>query len=101
MDNRTGPISGGSQCGLWTGIVIVPLSRNDVAMSGSVRGRLLYVINDLAFLISHRLPVTLAAVDAGYEVHIAAPMDIASERELAGSRFHLHRLGMHRHNTNP
>ncbi len=70
-------------------------------MSGSVRGRLLYVINDLAFLISHRLPVALAAVEAGYEVHIAAPVDIASERELAGSGLHLHRLGMHRHKTNP
>jgi len=73
---------------------------NDVAMSGSVRGRLLFVINDLAFLVSHRLPVTQAASEAGYEVHIAAPEDIASERELAGSGFHLHRLGMHRHNTN-
>ena len=81
--------------------MIVPLSGNDVAMSGSVRGCLLYVINDLAFLISHRLPVTLAAVEAGYEVHIAAPTDIASERELAGSGVHLHRLGMHRHKTNP
>ncbi len=70
-------------------------------MSGSVRGRLLFVINDLAFLISHRLPVTLAASEAGFEVHIAAPEDIASERELAGSGFHLHRLGMHRHKTNP
>ena len=70
-------------------------------MSGSVRGRLLYVINDLAFLVSHRLPVTLAAAEAGYEVHIAAPSDIASERALAGLGFHLHRLGMHRHKTNP
>jgi glycosyltransferase involved in cell wall biosynthesis len=70
-------------------------------MSGPVRGRLLYVINDLAFLVSHRLSVTLAAVEAGYEVHIAAPGDIASERELAGSGVHIHRLGMHRHKTNP
>jgi glycosyltransferase involved in cell wall biosynthesis len=70
-------------------------------MSGSVRGRLLFVINDLAFLVSHRLAVALAAVDAGYEVHIAAPEDIASERELAGAGFHLHRLTMHRHKTNP
>jgi len=70
-------------------------------MSGSARGRLLFVINDLAFLVSHRLPVTLAAVEAGYEVHIATPEDIVSERELAGSGFHFHRLGMHRHKTNP
>ena len=70
-------------------------------MSGSARGRLLFVINDLAFLVSHRLAVTQAASEAGYEVHIAAPGDVASERELAGSLFHLHRLTMHRHNTNP
>ena len=59
------------------------------------------MVNDLAFLLSHRLAVALAAVEAGYEVHIAAPEDIASERELAGSGFHLHRLGLHRHKTNP
>jgi glycosyltransferase involved in cell wall biosynthesis len=70
-------------------------------MPGSVRGRLLFVINDLAFLVSHRLPVTLAAVEAGYEVHIAAPMDIASERKLAGSGVRLHRLSMHRYAINP
>ena len=79
----------------WPGI-------SHVCSSGRFRaGRLLFVINDLDFLISHRLPVMLAAVEAGYEVHIAAPMDIASERELAGSGFHLHRLGTHRHKTNP
>ena len=75
--------------------------RADVAMPGSPQERLLFVINDLAFLISHRLPVAQAALDAGYEVHIAAPNDVASERELAGSGFHLHRLNMHRHKTNP
>ena len=79
----------------------VPSPRNDVAVSGSARGRLLFVVNDLAFLLSHRLAVARAAVDAGYEVHIAAPEDIASERELAGSGFQLHRLGLHRHRTNP
>jgi len=70
-------------------------------MSGSARGRLLFVINDLAFLVSHRLAVAKAAAEAGYEVHIAAPEDTASERELAGSGLHLHRLGLHRHRTNP
>ena len=47
-------------------------------MTGSPQGRLLFVINDLGFLISHRLPVAQAALEAGYEVHIAAPMGIAS-----------------------
>jgi len=45
--------------------------------------------------------VAQAARDAGYEVHIAAPKDIASEQILAGSGFHLHRLNMHRHRVNP
>jgi glycosyltransferase involved in cell wall biosynthesis len=63
--------------------------------------RLLFVINDLAFLISHRLPVALAAIDAGYEVHVAAPEDPASEKKLDGAGLHLHRLGLHRHNINP
>jgi glycosyltransferase involved in cell wall biosynthesis len=73
----------------------------DIAISGSAPGRLLLVINDLAFLISHRLPIAQAALDAGYDVHIAAPEDFASEQKLAGSGFHLHPLGMHRHNINP
>ena len=73
----------------------------DTAVSGPAPGRLLFVVNDLAFLISHRLPVAQAALDAGYDVHIAAPEDLVSERKLAGAGFHLHRLGMHRHNINP
>ena len=65
------------------------------------RGRLLFVVNDLAFLISHRLAVAQAALDAGYEVHIAAPAGIAPGPDLARSGFHLHHFHMHRHNTNP
>ncbi|MEX0732988.1 MAG: glycosyltransferase family 4 protein [Aquisalimonadaceae bacterium] len=35
--------------------------------------RLLMVMNNPAFLISHRLPVAIAARDAGWEVHVATP----------------------------
>jgi len=37
--------------------------------------RLLMVLNDAPFFITHRLPVALAARDAGFEVHVAAPYD--------------------------
>ena len=39
--------------------------------------RLLLVANDAQFLVSHRLPLALAARDAGYEVHVAAYPDAA------------------------
>lgn len=44
------------------------------AHAGSVRRppRLLFFITNPAFLVSHRLPVALAARDAGYEVHVAS-----------------------------
>jgi len=35
--------------------------------------RLLFVVNDASFFLSHRLPVALAARNAGFEVHIAVP----------------------------
>ncbi|HUS54352.1 MAG TPA: glycosyltransferase family 4 protein [Thermohalobaculum sp.] len=76
-------------------------SSADLVGPASAPGRLLFVINDLAFLISHRLPVAQAALEAGYEVHIAAPKDSSSEMRLAGQGFHLHRLSMHRHKVNP
>jgi len=37
--------------------------------------RLLMVLNDAPFFITHRLPVALAARDAGFEVHVAVPHD--------------------------
>jgi glycosyltransferase involved in cell wall biosynthesis len=33
--------------------------------------KLLYVVNNPAFFMSHRLPLALAAQDAGYDVHVA------------------------------
>lgn len=63
--------------------------------------RLLFVINDLAFLISHRLPVAQAALDAGFDVHVAAPKDLVSERKIADCGIHLHRLSMRRHTVSP
>ena len=35
------------------------------------RRRLLFLVNNPAFFLSHRLPIALAARDAGYDVHVA------------------------------
>jgi hypothetical protein len=48
--------------------------------------RLLFVVNIPRFFLSHRLPIALAARDAGYEVHVATsgsdPENVARIREL-------------------
>lgn len=35
--------------------------------------RLLFVVNDAGYFLSHRLPIAVAVQNAGFEVHIAAP----------------------------
>ena len=65
------------------------------------RGRLLFVINDLGFFRSHRLPVAEAAVAEGWDVHVAAPPDPGTGAHLAEAGFALHPLRLDRHGTNP
>src|SRR5205807_140662 len=51
--------------------------------------RVLFVVNDAAFFLSHRLPIALAAREAGYDVHVATPPDDVSHRVIAsGFAFH-------------
>jgi glycosyltransferase involved in cell wall biosynthesis len=49
-----------------------PAPDEAAAASASLAPRLLFFITNPAFLVSHRLPVALAARDAGYEVHVAS-----------------------------
>jgi glycosyltransferase involved in cell wall biosynthesis len=51
--------------------------------------RLLFIINDTAFFLSHRLPLAIAAKEKGYEVHVAAPIGKSvAEIEEAGLIYH-------------
>jgi glycosyltransferase involved in cell wall biosynthesis len=51
--------------------------------------RLLFVVNDAAFFVSHRLPLALAAQRGGYEVHVATPQGPGViEIELHGISHH-------------
>jgi glycosyltransferase involved in cell wall biosynthesis len=55
-----------------------------------MRRRLLYLLNEALFFTTHRMPLALAARDAGFEVHVAAPDDGDKARviEAAGFAFH-------------
>jgi glycosyltransferase involved in cell wall biosynthesis len=58
-----------------------------------VRKRLLLIVNDAGFFVSHRLPVALAARDAGLEVHVAtAPGEQAAVIRSHGITHHALRL---------
>jgi glycosyltransferase involved in cell wall biosynthesis len=54
---------------------------------------LLFVINDLDFFISHRLPIALAAKAEGYDVHVAAPAGNDAPLRAHGLVIHPIRLG--------
>jgi glycosyltransferase involved in cell wall biosynthesis len=58
---------------------------------GASRPRLLFVVNVAWFFTSHRLPLALAAMRRGYEVHVAATVEGPDEAEpirRAGIVFH-------------
>lgn len=62
--------------------------------------RLLLVVNDAAFFLSHRLSLALGAREAGFDVHIATPRDAAAARiEAAGLPFH--EIPLSRRGTSP
>lgn len=61
--------------------------------SGSVR--LLFVVNNAAFFTSHRLSLGLAAISAGFEVHVACPPSAALDALLARG-FHIHAVPLAR-----
>ena len=69
--------------------------------------RLIYVVNIPRFFVSHRLPLALAAQQAGYEVHIATSEETAgvydseSLAAIRASGLPFHPLPLAQHGTNP
>ena len=69
--------------------------------------KLLYVVNEAFFFVSHRLAVAKAAVEAGFEVHVAAPEDNVwapdwfSTQHLCDLGFAFHPIPLSRRGTNP
>ncbi len=62
--------------------------------------RLLMVVNEAAFFLSHRLPVAQAARAAGYEVHLATRAG-AAVRDIQALGFAHHVLPLSRSGRNP
>lgn len=51
--------------------------------------RILYIVNDANFFLSHRLPLALAAQGDGFDIHVATPLsDDVEKIRAAGFRFH-------------
>lgn len=62
--------------------------------------RLLFLVNNPAFFLSHRLPIALAARQSGYEVHVAT-MDGPAVTEIRGLGFVHHVVPMTRSGRKP
>jgi len=62
--------------------------------------KILYFVNQLEFFLSHRLPLALAARDAGYEVHVAGPVS-PSLACLTACGFVFHHVPMTRSGLHP
>lgn len=81
-----------------------PAKRAPAAFSGAedrpAPRRLLYVVNNPAFFLSHRLPIALAARDAGYDVHVAT-MAGAAAADIAAHGLTHHEIPMSRSGKNP
>jgi glycosyltransferase involved in cell wall biosynthesis len=60
--------------------------------------RLLLVVNDHDFFVSHRLPIARAAADAGFDVHVAAD-HVGPSPQPTGYTYH--RLRISRRNLRP
>ena len=65
-----------------------------------MKQRLLVVCNDLDFFLLHRLPETLGALRAGYQVHIATPPGERA-KEIIACGFFYHELVLSRSGRNP
>ena len=64
------------------------------------RKKIVFVINVDWFLISHRLPVALAAKNEGFEVHVATSITTGLTT-LTQQGFVVHELNIHRSSGNP
>lgn len=62
--------------------------------------RLLFLVNDAAFFISHRLPLAIAARENGFEVHVATPEANASTK-IKAAGFIFHAIPLSRSGKNP
>ena len=61
--------------------------------------KVLFVVNDAAFFVSHRLPIAQQLIEDGYEVHLATSGETLPIYNEMGLSFH--KLGVSRKGTRP
>ncbi len=76
------------------------MSPPDASPSRSARPRLLYLVSEDWYFLSHRLPMARAARDAGYDVHVATRV-AGGGAAIAAEGFTIHPLTWRRGSTNP
>ncbi|MGE0564821.1 MAG: glycosyltransferase family 4 protein [Pseudolabrys sp.] len=64
------------------------------------RPRLLYLVTEDWYFMTHRLPMARAARDAGYDVHVATRVSKFADR-IAAEGFTLHEIDLYRGSVNP
>lgn len=74
--------------------------RNTYAAAAATDPRLLFVVNNPAFFLSHRLPLALAAAKQGFDVHVAT-MAGPSVPVIVGHGLKHHVIPMSRSGKNP
>lgn len=62
--------------------------------------KVLFVVNDLDFFISHRIPIAFAAQTEGYEVHLACPSG-KKVPQIINFGFYYHEVPLTRNGQNP
>lgn len=102
LDPQTGPFSASQQAKSGGGIDTrsVPDYRAAGEWGGFGRPRLLFVVNNPAFFLSHRLPIALGAREAGFDVHVAT-MDGPTVPLVLEHGFVHHIVPMTRSGRNP
>lgn len=65
-----------------------------------MKARLLLIVNDPAFFLSHRLPIARAAKAKGIDVHVATPDEQSSE-QICSEGFTFHPIHLSKHGKNP
>lgn len=58
--------------------------------------RLLFLLNDAPFFVTHRLSVARAARASGFDVHVAVPFEARADAQIRAAGIHVHHVPLRR-----